>query len=92
MIPRMVPGRDGLDWERIVIGSDGLSGADIKTASIISVSAAADRSDQHRRISTDDVVAAIESVRKSKMNVGPALSARSLDPSNIGFYGKERAL
>src|SRR5690606_36274164 len=70
MISSKVPGRDQLDWELLAEQSAGLVGGEIKNAVVLSLSRVADRQGDARRLTTQDVIHAIEQVRLAKQVVG----------------------
>lgn len=70
LVPVEMPGRDELDTLELVRSSDGLSGGDIKNVVILAATRAVQRKGDSRRITTDDLSQALESVIKAKRDVG----------------------
>jgi len=60
----------GADWDRLVAATDGLSGGDILNTVVAAASAALDREGPSCRIMIADFLAAIESCRRAKQEVG----------------------
>lgn len=70
MISSKVPGQDKLDWQILAESSEGFTGGDIKNAVIISLSEAADRPAEKQILHQQDVLDAIENIRRAKMEIG----------------------
>jgi len=68
MISPKVPGRNDLNWQELAEKSDGLTGGEIKNAVIICLSEMATRSND-QRLQQQDVLNAIENVRKAKVEI-----------------------
>ncbi|MBE7462998.1 MAG: 26S protease regulatory subunit [Planctomycetes bacterium] len=65
-----VPGRDSLDWTVLAQSSDGLVGGEIKNAVILALSDVANRETTERIVRLEDLVHAVDVVRRAKMDVG----------------------
>lgn len=70
MISPKVPGRELLDWDRLVADSDGFAGGDIKNAVVNALAHIASLEGEHRRASDTVFVQEIANVRHAKRNVG----------------------
>lgn len=70
MLPSAVPGREGLDWKSIAQASSGLVGGEIKNAVILALSEVAGRCAAKRKIDHEDLLRAVEAVRRAKKDVG----------------------
>jgi len=72
LIPAQMPGRDSLDTSELAALSEGLSGGDIKNALILAATSAVQRRGEARRVSHDDLAAAVKSVTRARHDVGAA--------------------
>lgn len=70
MLPSAVPGRDALDWTALAQASAGLAGGEIKNAVILALSEVANREAAKRMVHQDDLLHAVEDVRRAKKDVG----------------------
>lgn len=75
LVPTEMPGRNGLDTLELARLSGGLSGGDIKNVVILAATTAVQRKGDSRRITTDDLARALESIFRAKRDVGAAESA-----------------
>lgn len=70
MVSEKVPGRSSLEWGELVKVSEGLSGGEIRNAVVVALSEAAARKGEERRVTTEDIVRAVEGVSRAKRDVG----------------------
>jgi SpoVK/Ycf46/Vps4 family AAA+-type ATPase len=70
MITSAVPGRASIDFDTLVKSSHGMTGGLIKNATLLALSQLADRKEPHRLIKNEDLLAAIENVKRAHEDVG----------------------
>ena len=81
MLSPKVPGRDTLDWSRLVKESEGLTGGDIKNAVVNALARLADTDVNSRTARTDLFIEEIRLVENAKRNVGNAPVVKIEEPS-----------
>lgn len=72
MISPKVPGREQLDWNRLVADSEGFAGGDIKNAVVNALAHIASFKEEERRASNAVFIQEIANVHHAKKNVGNA--------------------
>ena len=72
MISSKVPGRETLQWDRLVFESEGFAGGDIKNAIVNALAYVASLESEHRQVSDGVFLQEIANVHKAKQNVGSA--------------------
>jgi len=70
MLSPSLPGYAEIDWDSLAVASDGLAGGDIANAIRQALPDIHDRSGAERRVYLADLTSAVESVRRSKQEVG----------------------
>jgi len=70
MITVKVPGRDELDFEHLAKRSDGLTGGLIKNVVLLALSSVANRSTGFQIIKIEDIVSALDSIKRAQREVG----------------------
>lgn len=70
LIPDPMPGKEGLDFDLLAKESDGLVGGEIKNAVIIAATVAVQRDGSKQKITRDDLINAVGTVRKAKKDIG----------------------
>lgn len=70
MLSPSLPGYAEIDWDSLAVASDGLAGGDIANAIRQALPDVHDRSGAERRVYLTDLTSAVESVRRSKQEVG----------------------
>ena len=89
MISPKVPGRESLQWDRLVAGSEGFAGGDIKNAVVNALAYVASLEEEHRRVSEEVFLQEIANVHNAKRNVGNSPTVRVREeiidalPSNV---------
>ncbi len=87
MIRPPVPGRGELEWGALAEASEGLAGGDIKNAVVICLAEVVSRQGDGRRVRQEDLMRAIEDVRRAKRDVGRYSYAREeeVPPARLSF-------
>jgi ATP-dependent 26S proteasome regulatory subunit len=70
MIMPKIPGRQAIDFAALARSSDGFSGGEIKNAVLLALSEVAARAKDHQHLSQDDLLRAVESVRRAGREIG----------------------
>ncbi|MDR0703364.1 MAG: AAA family ATPase [Planctomycetaceae bacterium] len=76
MISSKVPGREYLDWNRLVQESEGFSGGDIKNAVVNGLANTASLEEKHRTATTEIFVIEIGNIHHAKQNVGTTTAVK----------------
>jgi SpoVK/Ycf46/Vps4 family AAA+-type ATPase len=84
MVSPQVPGQAQIDYDYLAKMSDGLTGGQIKNATLLALSKLASNADSKRRLTNEEVLIAIEHIRKAHRDVGENQSEwKEVSPSSI---------